>query len=246
MTRYLVASDAGGTMTDVIIVDEEGRFVIGKAPTTPHDESVGYMESFDEALTYWDLNGDGRKVAENTETAIYTGTAMLNTLINMNGLKTGLIVTRGFEDMVVQGRGSQSFIGADWSEIVHMQYRKHRDPLVPRRLTRGVTERIDMFGQAVIPIYEHEAKQAAEDLLAAGVESIAIVFLNSFANPAHEQRCAEIARAAVDTSGRQVPVIISSDVAPIVREVSRANATIIQAYAAEPARGQLMTLEKRL
>ena len=105
MTRYLVASDAGGTMTDVIIVDEEGRFVIGKAPTTPHDESIGYMESFDEALTYWDLAGDGRTVAESTETAIYTGTAMLNTLINMNGLKTGLIVTRGFEDMIVQGRG---------------------------------------------------------------------------------------------------------------------------------------------
>ena len=246
MTRYLVASDAGGTMTDVIIVDQEGRFVIGKAPTTPHDESIGYMESFDEALTYWDLGDDGRTVAENTETAIYTGTAMLNTLINMNGLKTGLIVTRGFEDMVVQGRGSQSFIGADWSEIVHMQYRKHRQPLVPRKLTRGVTERIDMFGQPVIPMYEHEAKLAAEGLLAEDVESIAIVFLNSFANPAHEQRCAQITREVLKAAGKDVPVIISCEVAPIIREVSRANATIIQAYAAEPAREQLIMVEKKL
>jgi N-methylhydantoinase A/oxoprolinase/acetone carboxylase beta subunit len=246
MTRYLVASDAGGTMTDVIIVDQEGRFVIGKAPTTPHDESIGYMESFDEALTYWDLSGEGRTVAENTETAIYTGTAMLNTLINMNGLKTGLITTRGFEDMIVQGRGSQSFIGADWSEIVHMQYRKHREPLVPRKLTRGVTERIDMFGQPVIPMYEHEAKRAADELLAAGVESIAIVFLNSFANPAHEKRCAEITQEAVKAAGKSIPVVVSCEVAPIIREVSRANATIIQAYAAEPAREQLMMVEKKL
>jgi len=211
LTRYLVASDAGGTMTDVIIVDEKGRFVIGKAPTTPHDESIGYMESFEEALTYWDLGGDGRTIAENTETAIYTGTAMLNTLINMNGLTTGLIVTRGFEDMIIQGRGSQSFIGADWSEIVHMQYRKHRTPLVPRKLTRGVTERIDMFGQPVIPMYEHDAKKAAEDLVALGVQSIAIVFLNSFANPAHERRCAEIAAKVVKASGRDIPVVVSSE-----------------------------------
>jgi N-methylhydantoinase A/oxoprolinase/acetone carboxylase beta subunit len=246
MTRYLVASDAGGTMTDVIIVDEEGRFVIGKAPTTPHDESIGYMESFDEALTYWDLGGDGRAVAENTETAIYTGTAMLNTLINMNGLKTGLIVTRGFEDMIVQGRGSQSFIGADWSEIVHMQYRKHREPLVPRKLTRGVTERIDLFGQPVIPMYEHEVNKAVEELLAQGVESIAVVFLNSFSNPMHEQRCAEMAREVISAAGKDVPVVISCEVAPIIREVSRANATIIQAYAAEPARAQLETVERKL
>jgi N-methylhydantoinase A/oxoprolinase/acetone carboxylase beta subunit len=246
MTRYLVASDAGGTMTDVIIVDEQGRFVIGKAPTTPHDESIGYMESFDEALAYWDLSGDGRSVAGNAETAIYTGTAMLNTLINMNGLRTGLIVTRGFEDMIIQGRGSQSFIGAGWSEIVHMQYRKHRTPLVPRKLTRGVTERIDMFGQPVIPMYEHEARKAAEELVAMGVQSIAIVFLYSFSNPVHEQRCAEIAHEVIAASGRDIPVVISSEVAPIMREVSRANATIIQAYAAEPAREQLQTVEGKL
>ncbi len=246
MTRYLVASDAGGTMTDVIVVDEHGQFAIGKAPTTPHDESVGYLESYQDALTYWDLGGDGRQVAGNAETAIYTGTSMLNTLINMNGLKTGLIVTRGFEDMIIQGRGSQSFIGSDWSEIVHMQYRKHRTPLVPRKLTRGVTERIDLFGQPVIPMYEHDAYRAAKELLDLGVESIAIVFLYSFANPAHERRCAEIVSEAMAKAGRRVPVVLSCEVSPIMREVSRANATVIQAYAAEPAREQLLAVEGKL
>ena len=246
MARYLIACDAGGTMTDVIVVDERGQFVIGKAPTTPQDESIGFVESLEDALSYWGLAQDGRDVCKNAETAIYTGTSMLNTLINLSGLKAGLIVTRGFEDVVVQGRGSQTFIGYEWSEISHMQYRKHRPPLVPRKYTHGVTERIDMFGQAVIPIYEHEVDAAVRELLSEGVESLAIVFLHSFTNPSHERRAAEIARQVMEEMGRSVPLVLSSEVAPIVREVSRANATIIQAYAAEPARKQLVGVEAKL
>ena len=87
-------------MTDVIIVDEEGRSVVGKASTTPHDESIGYMESLYEALDYIGVpkeeqEGFGKKL----ETSIYTGTSMLNCVINMSGYKTGLITTRGFEDI---------------------------------------------------------------------------------------------------------------------------------------------------
>jgi N-methylhydantoinase A/oxoprolinase/acetone carboxylase beta subunit len=248
MARYLVACDAGGTMTDVIVVDERGRSVIGKAPTTRHDESVGYMESLEEALRWLGLDfaRDGRAFCEQIETAIYTGTSMLNALINLDGLVTGLLVTRGFEDVIVQGRGSQSTIDLQWSEITHMQYRKHRQPLVPRRLTRGVTERIDLFGQPVIPLYEHEVERGVRELLDEGIESLAIVFLQSFTNPAHERRAAEIARDLIRESGRSVPVVISSEVAPLVREISRANATVIQAYASEPAREQLVGVERKL
>jgi len=206
------------------------------------------VESFDDALSYWRdrLVGNGRAVCENAETAIYTGTSMLNTLINLSGLKAGLIVTRGFEDIVVQGRGSQTFIGYEWSEISHMQYRKHRQPLVPRRLTRGVTERIDLFGQEVIPLYEHEVENGVRELLDEGVESLAVLFLYSFMNPGHERRAGEIARRVMEEVGRTVPLVLSSEVAPIVREVSRANATAIQAYAAEPARKQLLGVEAKL
>ncbi len=248
MSRYLLACDAGGTMTDVIIVDEQGRFVIGKAPTTRYDESVGYMESLEEALTYWnlDMERNGRDICASSETAIYTGTSMLNSLINMDGLKTGLITSRGFEDMVIQGRGSQTFIGCEWSEILHMQYRKHRVPLVKRRHCRGVTERVDLFGADVIPLYEHEVRQATAELLDDGIEALTIVFLNSFANPSHERRAAEIVREIMKERGREIPLLLSSEIAPIVREVSRANATIIQAYAAEPARKQLFGVEEKL
>ena len=126
------------------------------------------------------MDGFGAQI----ETSVYTGTSMLNAVINMSGAKTGLLVTRGFEDIIAQGRGSQTFIGAQWSEITHMQYRRHRVPLVPRKQARGVTERIDMFGQPVIPLYEHEVEQGVRELvLDEGCEVIAIVFLHSYTNP---------------------------------------------------------------
>lgn len=248
MSRYLFASDAGGTMTDVIIVDDKGHFVIGKGPTTPHDESIGYMESLAEAFTYLGktMEKDGAEVCGNCESAIYTGTAMLNTTINRNGLKTGMLVTRGFEDILVQGRGRQTFIGFDWSEITHMQYRKHVEPLVPRKWTIGVTERVDMFGNPVIPVYEDDVRAAVRELIAEGIEALAIVFLYSFINPAHEQRAKQIAQEECERAGANVVVTLSSDVAPVQREISRANATVIQAYATERARRQFITVEEKL
>ncbi|MBM5810518.1 MAG: hydantoinase/oxoprolinase family protein [Gammaproteobacteria bacterium] len=248
MRRFLAACDAGGTMTDVILVDEEGRSVVGKASTTPQDESIGYMEAFREACDYFGIpQEEQQQFGRQLETAIYTGTSMLNCVINMAGYRTGLITTRGFEDINAQGRGKQTFIGLQWSEITHMQYRKHRVPLVPRRLSRGVTERIDMFGKVVIPLYEHEVEQAARELIVGeNCQSIAIVFLQSYVNPEHEERAAAIVRRVLHETGRDMPVELSSRVAPTMREISRANSTIVQAYASDPARKQLFRIEQEL
>ena len=248
MSRYLVACDAGGTMTDVIVVDEEGRSVIGKAPTSPRDESIGYMESLWEALEVMGIPKErGQNFGREIETAIYTGTSMLNTVINMSGYKTGILVTRGFEDIIAQGRGSQTFIDAQWTEVTHMQYRKHRIPLVPRKQARGVTERIDMFGRVVIPMYEAEVEKGIRELIVdEKVLAIAILFLQSYTNPVHERRAAEIARRVMAEVGREVVLELSSEVAPTMREVSRANATVVQAYASDPARKQLFRIEEQL
>ena len=181
------------------------------------------------------------------ETAIYTGTSMLNTVINMSGYKTGILVTRGFEDIISQGRGKQTFIGAQWSEITHMQYRRHRTPLVPSQLSRGVTERIDMFGTPVIPMYEDEVREGARSLIAdEEVEAIAIIFLQSFVNPIHENRAEEICREVMKEVGREVVLEVSNKVAPTTREISRANATVVQAYASDPARKQLYRIEEEV
>ena len=83
-------------------------------------------------------------------------------------------------------------------------------------------------------------------LLAEGIESLAILFLYSFTNPMHEAKAGEIARKIIAEEGQDIPVVLSSEVAPIVREVSRCNATVIQAYAAEPAREQLIRVEEKL
>ena len=89
MQRYLAACDAGGTMTDVIIVDETGRSVVGKAPTSPRDESIGYMEAFFEALDEIGIpKEEQQSFGSRLETAIYTGTSMLNCVINMSGYRT--------------------------------------------------------------------------------------------------------------------------------------------------------------
>ncbi|MFP6625804.1 MAG: hydantoinase/oxoprolinase family protein, partial [Deltaproteobacteria bacterium] len=99
----------------------------------------------------------------------------------------------------------------------------------------------------VIPMYEHEVVQGVRELLVdEEVESIAIIFLQSFNNPQHEQRAAEIAREVMKEVGREVVLELSSQVAPTMREISRANATVVQAYASDPARKQLYRIEEEL
>ncbi|MCZ7631397.1 MAG: hydantoinase/oxoprolinase family protein [Microthrixaceae bacterium] len=104
-----------------------------------------------------------------------------------------------------------------------------------------------MFGTPVIPMYEHEVEQGARELLVdEECEALAIVFLHSYTNAMHEERAAQIVRRVMAELGREVPLEISSEVAPTAREVSRANATVIQAYASSPARKQLVRIEERL
>ena len=190
---------------------------------------------------------EGHDFGASVETAIYTGTSMLNTVINMSGYKTGILTTRGFEDIISQGRGKQTFIGDQWSEITHMQYRKHRIPLVPSQLSRGVTERSDMVGTPGIPMYEDEVREGARSLIVdEEVEAIAIIFLQSFVNPMHEDRAAEICREVMKEVGREVVLEVSNKVAPTTREISRANATVVQAYASDPARNQLYRIEEEV
>ena len=89
----VLAIDAGGTMTDTFIVDRAGEFVVGKAQTTPADESVGFMASTRDALAYWDM--DAEDALPPMVSGIYSGTAMLNRLLERKGRRVGLIVTAG-------------------------------------------------------------------------------------------------------------------------------------------------------
>ncbi len=242
----IVTCDAGGTMTDILVVDAAGRFSVGKASTTPQDESLGFWESLEDALGGWGVKLDGAGALKPLEASIYTGTTMLNTLLQRRGKRVGLIITKGFEDSFVVERGFQAVAGYSYADRLHTVTHVHNSPLVPRHLVKGATERIDLFGNVVIPLYEHEVRDAVTELIKAGVETIAILFLFSYINPAHEQSAARIARQTAKRMGREIPVFISSEISPTIRELARLNSVVIQAYAAEPVRAQLFHIEDRL
>jgi acetone carboxylase, beta subunit len=243
MTREVLAlaMDAGGTMTDTFVVDKEGNFVIGKAPTTPWDESEGFIESSQDAFQQWSL--DERTAFSQFEIAVYAGTTMLNTLLTRTGRRIGLITTKGFEDILVMEQGRQVWSGYSYADRLHAATHVHNKPLVPRRQVRGVSERTNMFGTVAIPLYERDARRAAEELLDQDLQGIAICFLYSYANPQNEQRMEAIVREAMRVKGVDLPIYLSSHIRPVIRENQRVNATTIEAYAADPVRKQLHNVE---
>jgi len=244
MTREVLglAMDAGGTMTDTFIVDTEGNFVIGKAPTTPWDESEGFIESAQDAFEQWEL--DEKTAFSQFEVSVYAGTTMLNTLLTRTGRRIALVTSKGFEDILLMEQGRQVWSGYSHADRLHSATHVHNDPLVPRRRTRGVSERTDMFGDVVIPLYENDARVAAEELLGMDIEGIAVCFLHSYANPQNEQRMEAILREAMRAKGIDLPIYLSSHIRPVIRENQRVNATTIEAYAADPVRQQLHNVEE--
>src|SRR4051812_32879106 len=166
----VLAIDAGGTMTDTFIVDEAGSFVVGKAQTTPEDESMGFMESARDALGQWETTPEGAfgKVAS----GIYSGPAMLNRLLSRQGLQIGPIVPAGQEDYLRIERGIQPYLGYSYSDRLHLATHYHNPPLVPLERVMGVRGRIDVLGAQVAPLREQDAREAAGELLARGVRGV--------------------------------------------------------------------------
>jgi acetone carboxylase beta subunit len=229
----VLAIDAGGTMTDTFIVDRAGEFVVGKAQTTPQDESVGFMSSTRDALGYWELEAEA--ALPQVVSGIYSGTAMLNRLLERKGRRVGLIVTAGTEDALRIERGIQTYLGYPYSDRLHVATHHHNEPLVPRERIRGVRGRIDLFGDEAIPLYEEEAREAVTELAALDVESIVVNLLYSYRNSEHEDRIKEIAAEVAP----DLPIFCSSELYPVRRDFPRLNSTLIEAYAAEPSRQQL-------
>ena len=231
----VLAIDAGGTMTDTFIVDDAGGFVVGKAQTTPEDESVGFMRSSEDALAQW--GSDPGTEFPRIVSGIYSGTALLNRLLSRKGHRIGAIVTAGQEDYLKFERGIQTYLGYSYSDRLHIATHHHNEPLVPRDRMKGVRGRIDVMGQEVLPLREEEVRAAATELLDDEVEGIVVSLLFSYRNAEHEIRVGEILEESMN--GRRVPVYLSSELYPMRRDLPRLNSTLIEAYAAEPSRGTL-------
>ncbi len=249
--RYVLALDAGGTMTDTFLGDEKGHFVIGKALTSKVDESQSYLDSVRDACSYWGLAST--EVHSKADFVLYTGTVMLNVLLTRTGRKVGLLVTRGFEDMHEQERGL-TWLGMSYQDVLHAPLRAHNPPLVDRRLVRGIPERIGggsyygpghyLPGKVIAPMNEEAVRQAVGELLDEGVEAIGITFIYSYVNPQHEKRAAEIAGEVIREREVECQVVTSQEIIPIIRETSRLNSVIVEAVGAEPARKQLQRIER--
>jgi N-methylhydantoinase A len=237
--------DAGGTMTDTFIVDTRGRFTIGKAATTPQNESLGFIESSADAAKTWGIELD--ELFAQLEVTLYSGTALLNTLLTHTGKRLGLIITRGFEDAVMMGTGIHVWDGYGYSDRLHAVTHMPPPLLVPRERIRGVTERVDLFGDPVIPIYEQELQQGIHELLDDNIEALCICFLFSHVNAVHEERARAAAEAIMAERGiADVPIYTSAAVRPIVREQFRLNSLLVEAFAATRGRDQLFGVEQAI
>lgn len=236
--------DAGGTMTDTFLMNANGEFTIGKAKTTPDDESRGFVTSSKDALETWGLSVED--AFPGLASVVYSGTAMLNRLVERESeVNVGILTTGGMEDTLRMGRGRQSYTGFSYSDRLHVNTHKHPEPLIPRNRIRGVRERIDVKGNDLIPLesYEDDVREGVRDLLDQDVDEIAVMFLHSYQEDRHEQRAKEIAEEVINERGADASVMLSSEYYPTLKELGRLNTLVAEAFAAEPSRDQLVNVQ---
>lgn len=246
----ILALDAGGTMTDTILVLPDGTFRVGKSLTNRVDESQSYLESVDDAARSIGLTS--AEAHRRAAVSIYAGTGMLNTLLTGTGRKAGLLVTRGFEDITVI-EGGLTYLGQTQSEMLHNQLHEHTRPMIDPLNVHGVSERTCVGsyfmekhlppGKILIPVNEQQVREAVAKLLDKGVEIIGILFTGSFINPENERRAKVVAEDVIKARGAEVPVVCSFDVAPVMKENNRMKSLLLQITAAEHTRAALKSVE---
>jgi N-methylhydantoinase A len=209
----LLGVDIGGTFTDLMLFNprtQATRFM--KVLTTTDDLSRGVLEGVNMIA-----GAEGAKTSD-ISSAIHGSTIGVNTIIERKGARTGLITTKGFEDILFIARQTRPKI-YDWRI-------GRPTPLVPGLLRRGVRERVSYTGEIIEPLDENDVRETAKYLMKHDVESFAVCLLHSYANPSHEERVGEILEEAVPDAY----VSISSSLLPEFREYERMSTTVANAY----------------
>lgn len=222
--KYIIGVDTGGTYTDVSVMNEKGEVTIGKSSTTPERLQDGVMDALEDAAQALGLS---RRELLSDAVSFCQGTTIgTNALINRRGVKTGMITTKGFEDTIYIQRAIGRVDGLHPDEVRHQAVLKKPEPFIPKRLIKGVNERVDCFGKVLVPLDREQVVAAAKELVKEGVEAIAIAFLWSIENPANEEEAAGI----VSEVAPDVFVNVSHKVAPLIREYGRFNSVMIDTY----------------
>jgi len=234
--KYRVGVDVGGTFTDFVCMDEEGRIKIAKASSTPEDSSIGIENALIKA---------GIDLGE-VSFLSHGATVGANTVIENKGVKTAIVTTKGFRDLIEIRKGQRA--PTDPLDMYDLQMDLPQDyvggysPLVERPLRFEVPERVDYRGKVVIELDEDAVRCIAQEIRDKDVKAIAICFLFSFVNPKHEQRTAKILREMLP----DVAISISSEILPIIREYERLSTTTINAYIMPIVQLYLLNLRNKL
>jgi len=226
---WRVGVDSGGTFTDVCLFnDETGEITIWKVSSTPDDPSRGITKGVEEGI------GKVGAAARDVSFLGHGTTVATNALIQGRGVRTGLITTVGFRDLLEIGRQKRPDLydlQADKPEI-----------LVERHLRFGIPERVRIDGQIETPLDEAAVREAVRALKAAGVKAVAVSFLYAFMSPQHEARVAEILEEEFPEAFHS----LSHRVAPEFREFERLSTTVVNAYLGPVMRGYVTALAGKL
>ncbi len=223
--RRTLGVDTGGTFTDLVEIDSQGRLRFDKAFSTPAAPEQGILNAL--AALAQSAGIDVETLLAQTERFAHGTTVSTNALIQRRGARVGLIATAGFEDTLIIARGPVGRAGGlPQSKAMDFLHTEPPPPLVPKTMVRGVTERVVAEGTVLVALNEIEARAAIMDLVAAGAESLAVCLLWSFRNPIHERRMREIAAAVAP----KLPISLSCEIAPRMGEFERTVTTVVNAF----------------
>ncbi len=220
-----VAADIGGTFTDFVCLDEKtGKVMEEKAHTTPANFAEGVINA---------VKKSGIGLSE-VSYFVHGTTVVINAVTERNGAQTALVTTKGFRDVMEIGRANRP-------DMYNYFYKKPV-PYVPRKHRYEVEERVNYQGEILIPLNEEELLSVAAKIRRSGIKSVAICFINSYANAQQEQEAGKIlAKELPDAE-----ITISSDLLKVWREYERTSTTVLNAYVKPAARLYLDTLKETL
>src|SRR5262250_1860896 len=212
-SQLLIGIDVGGTFTDFFFYDFFSRRTeTEKLLTNPSAPEKSIVEGIRNGLNRLGARG------QDIQSVIHGTTLIVNAIIEQKGSRTGLLTTKGFRD-IIEARKEKRYDLYDLGLELPA-------PLVLRRHRIGVAERLDSNGEILTPLDEKEVQSAVEHLKAVGIESLAICFLHSYRNPIHENKAAELIRNRFPS----LPISLSSEVVPEIREYERFSTTVANAY----------------
>ncbi len=229
---YTIGIDVGGTFTDIVVSAEDGRPIVAKAATTPMDQSMGVLDGIAKAAAT--VGETPAALLAKTTRIVHGTTAATNALLEGKTAATGMLTTAGHRDVVEMREGLKP-------ERYNLRMSPPK-PLVPRSLRLAVRERIRPDGSIAIPLDTASLDAAIEDLARANVRAVAICFLHSWRNPAHEREAAAAVRARLP----DVYVTASSDVLPRIKEFERFSTTVANAAVGPVIGAYLNRLRARL